>query len=487
MTQHILEKDTEEYIRRHGLVKAGDVLVVGVSGGADSMALLQVLARLAPDLNLGLVVATVDHGLRPAETVREIALVEQTARELGLDFFVKALPVRTYAEKHGLSLEEAARDLRYDFLAETARQVGARCIGVAHTADDQAEGVLLRLIRGTGRAGLGGMKPLSDLQVIRPFLEIPKQRLLEYLAQRGIPYLEDSSNSDPVYLRNRVRHILLPLLVEKFNPAIRATLNRTATIFRDEDTVLDTLAEQGFLQVVDWQEADPPQAGIKIGELLLLPLALQRRVVEKVLLRMGSAPSFARVEELIALAGSGRNSGDLHLHHGLRVGRREGLIYFYFPQGRVVGKGRLPEARPGEDCEVVLPGVGVYLLPQSGRQVRVSFSDQLPSPKELREGLTEFLDAELITFPLEVRSPRPGDQFYPLGGKGHKKVAAFLADLKIPVRERGREMILTSNGRILAILGRRIDHNFRLTSATRRVMAVLMDDPVESNTSGESG
>ncbi|MDX1775594.1 MAG: tRNA lysidine(34) synthetase TilS, partial [Desulfobulbales bacterium] len=224
---HPLEKKTLKTIQQEGLLQAGEKIIVGVSAGPDSMALLHVLARLAPALDITLAAVYVNHGLRPHEAQKEKTLVESAANSLDVAFYAGSVDVRGFADREKLSLEHAARLLRYNFLEKTAREFRAHKIGVAHTADDQAEEILLRLIRGTARKGLSGMKTLRAGRIIRPFLKIGKTDLLAYLDTYTIPFMQDSSNLQHRYLRNRIRGELLPHLEERYNPDIRQTLLRT--------------------------------------------------------------------------------------------------------------------------------------------------------------------------------------------------------------------------------------------------------------------
>ena len=183
---HPLEKETLKIIRLERLLQAGEKTLVGVSGGPDSLALLHILTHLASDLDITPAAVYVNHGLRPDEALKEKNLVESAANDLRIDFFTGSLDVKGLAAKQKISIEHAARLLRYDFFEKTAREWGATKIAVAHTADDQAEEILLRLIRGTARKGLSGMKTLRDNRIIRPFLRFPKSRMLEYLANNSI-------------------------------------------------------------------------------------------------------------------------------------------------------------------------------------------------------------------------------------------------------------------------------------------------------------
>ena len=345
---HPLEKETEKIIRSNKLFLSGETVVVAVSGGPDSMALLHVLSRLAVGLKLRLAAVYVDHGLRPAETIHEAELVQDQARLLQISYRVGRVDVHALVRQKKLSEEHGARILRYDFLEKTAKELGAAKIALAHTADDQAEEVLLRLIRGSGRAGLSGMKMIRSNRFVRPFLQISKSRLLQYLADKKIRFLEDSSNLERVYLRNRVRLDLLPQL-EKYNPNIHQTLRQTARILGDEEDLLAGLADAAWTNVVqslpDEKTGQPPGLKLDIIQFLRQHRGIQRRVVETIFIEMDGVPSFNKIEQVLYLAEFGQGGGMLHFSQGLRVVKKRKELLFSYPQGRVAKRGNLFEQK----------------------------------------------------------------------------------------------------------------------------------------------
>ena len=345
---HPLEKETEKIIRTNKLFLSGETVVVAVSGGPDSMALLHVLSRLSLGLKLKLAAVYVDHGLRPAETIHEAEVVRFQAQLLQIPCRIGRLDVPACVQQKKLSEEHGARILRYEFLDKTAVELSAAKIALAHTADDQAEEVLLRLIRGSGRTGLSGMKMIRSNRFVRPFLRISKSRLLQYLSDRKIPFLEDSSNLERVYLRNRVRLDLLPQL-EKYNPNIRQTLRQTARILGDEEDLLAGLAKAARTDVVQSLPAEktgqPCGLWLDINRFLNLHRAIQRRVVETIFIEMDGLPSFKKIEQVLYLAESGQGGGILHFSRGLRVVKKRKELIFSYPQGRVAKRGNLFEQK----------------------------------------------------------------------------------------------------------------------------------------------
>lgn len=481
---HFFVKKIGETIRREALLVAGERCVVAVSGGPDSMALLQVLAQLAPTLDLFLVVAHVDHGLRPAEAEAEARLVQEAAQGLGLACECGRVEVAASAREQGLSREHAARNLRYGFLAEVAMRYRATKIAVAHTADDQAEEILLRLIRGTGRAGLTGMARLRDGLVIRPFLEIAKEEILLYLAAENFPYCLDSSNQQRIYLRNRIRLDLLPYLQAHFNPNIGNSLRETAAILQGEEALLAGMTSQVYAQVVTEEPGEPTGLTIQLADFLSQPLALRRRILETVCWHVGCRPTFRQIAQLLFLAETGEEGAALHLAQGLRVIKAEGRLGFRYPQGRQAVRGNLSEAGTEElsFCRE-LPGPGEYFLADIGAMVTLRLLAVLPADWESQAPATLYCDAEKVGFPMSVRSCQKGDRFHPLGAPGSKKVGDFFTDQKIPAAQRRRIPIVTDQQGIVVLLGLRPDQRAAITPSTRRILAVSLH-PL---TTGENG
>jgi len=472
---HFFIKKIEKIIRREGFFATGERCVVGVSGGPDSMALLQVLAQLAPAFDLFLVVAHVDHGLRPNEAEAEARLVREAAQALHLACECGRVEVAAYAREQGLSLEHAARNLRYGFMEEVAIRYRATKIAVAHTADDQAEEILLRLIRGTGRAGLTGMARLRDDLVVRPFLGIAKEEILRYLSAENIPYCLDSSNQERIYLRNRIRLDLLPYLQEHFNANIGNSLRETAAILEGEEELLAAMASKAYAQVVAVGGGEPVELTLKLVDCLAQPLAIRRRILETACWHMDCRPTFRQIAQLLALAETGGNDAGLHLARGLRVSKTEGRLDFCYPQGRQALRGNLL-AEPGTEMPFAmeLSGLGEYVVEALSARVTLRLLKALPEGWEGQTPETLYCDAEKVRFPLMVRAFQDGDRFYPLGAPGRKKIGDFFTDQKIPLAQRRRIPILTDQQGIIAILGVRPDQRAAIGLASNMILAVSL-------------
>ena len=322
-------------------VQAGDSLLLAVSGGPDSMALTHLLAALRPAFPLHLHATYIDHGLRPRETPAEWALVRAACGELGVRASCIAVDVHGLLGRNKkLSLEQAARELRYQALERRQEELGARWLALAHTADDQVEELLLKLLRGGSRQALAGMSPKNGSR-IRPLLEIGKAELLNCLAARNIAFCRDSSNDDPRFLRNRIRHRLLPLLEQDYDAGIRQALLKCADNLAEDEMLLKALQEDAWARAIGEGARSDAGQGLREWTITLpafreLPPALQRRILERLLYTAQGAAAYAHIMALLRLARTGRSGQELHLRQGLRalvLSKESLLVAFPWGQG----------------------------------------------------------------------------------------------------------------------------------------------------------
>jgi len=322
-----LAAEVRHAIDRHGMLVGGETVVAAVSGGADSTALLQVLLALRADLRLTIHVAHFNHRLR-ADADADAAFVAEMSHGLGLPHHEGRGTPREYAERTKRSLEDAARHLRYAFLVSAAARAGAEAVATGHTLDDQAETVLMRLLRGTGARGLAGIPPVrahDGVRVIRPLLLIPHAALEAVLRARGVAWREDPTNRDHAMLRNRVRHVLLPML-EGYNPDVRRTLSRLAEVIREETAALDALAAPAVNAVLS---GSAPVVRVVLEPFLRLPPALQRRALREAVRRARGnvqGVGFVHLEGARRLAIEGRTGGIAELPGGARIVRVRGAL-----------------------------------------------------------------------------------------------------------------------------------------------------------------
>jgi tRNA(Ile)-lysidine synthase len=466
-----------ETIRRYQMLEGGETVIVAASGGPDSTALVRALAALGPDLRLSIHLAHLDHALRP-DAGEDAVFVSRMSEALCLPYHQGTAHPRALAAGEGISLEDAARRLRYRFLIGLARQTGASVVATGHTLDDQAETVLMRLLRGSGLEGLGGIPPVrveAGVRIIRPLIETTRGEIEAYLKSHGIGWREDSTNRDPAILRNRIRGSLLPVL-EGYNPNIRQALARLAALVRDDAEALQALSQAHAAAMLS---GGTRAARISLAAFARLPIALQRRVLRTALQRVRGnlhAVRFVHLEEARRLALEGNTGSWLALPGGMRVTRLAGEV----------------EVTAGTPAS---KSPSVYRLPVPGRIVAVEFGVQLAAEEfdaedrdtgaeGISPGIEEpsgearrtevLLDGALLGEGLILRGPRPGDRFAPAGMGGQTKTLAdYLSERKVPRHRRAFVPVLTTEGgEIVWIVSMRAAQVAQVTPATRRVVRV---------------
>lgn len=321
----IMLKKIRKIVTDRCLLEQGDHLLVAVSGGPDSVALLRAMILLSSEYELQLTTAHLNHGLRGAEAQREEEFVRSLCDTMGIACVCKTVDIRMFQKGKGMSLEEIGREERYRFLDEAAETCGARKIATGHHRDDQAETVLINLLRGSGLEGLKGIPPVRDGRIIRPLLHVGRGEILEFLNREGLTFMMDSSNLSPLILRNRIRHELIPELTSKYNPGIVEGLSHTAEIIRREDDYLQAVVRQILRR---WRIIPgATEVRLVLAPLLDLHEALQGRII-KCLLEAAALPGYSigyrHVESVLALARKPRrHSASLDLPSLIHV-EREG-------------------------------------------------------------------------------------------------------------------------------------------------------------------
>ena len=434
---------------REAGIAPGDRLVVAVSGGLDSMGLLDLLVRLGRRLPLRLHVAHVHHGLRGRAADREAALVVATAARHGLG--VTLCHLDPGQRPRGASVEMWARAARYACLEVVAGRVRAVGIATAHTQNDQAETVLLNLLRGTGPRGLAGIPPVRQ-RLVRPLLGVARPELEAYAAAHRLPYRQDASNASPAFRRNRVRHRLLPQLAAEYNPRLAESLAALARQLREDE---EALSAQAAALAAETISARGGVLYLERARLRQAPPAISRRVFQAAAAQAGRGQVGLTRRHLEALARLLHETGTARLPGGLEARVHGAQLW--------VGAGeRVAPAAAGPQAAAVplRPGVWASWPPLGWRlRVRRVPGDRLPRP--LRDRWQAVLSPELLRAPLSLRGWLPGDQFRPLGLGGRKKLQDFFVDAKVPREERGRLPLVLSGDRIAWVVGHRIAEEFR--------------------------
>jgi tRNA(Ile)-lysidine synthase len=461
-------------IERFGLLPLGARAVVAASGGADSTALVCLLRDAAPRLGIevsGLV--HFNHMLRGAASDGDEQFCRDMAERLAIGFESGRGDVRAASRQWGTSVEDAGRRLRYQFFSEAMTRSGASHLAVGHTRDDQAETLLLNLVRGAGTTGLSGM-PACRGAIVRPLLDCTHQELVEWLSAAGVPYREDESNGDRRYLRNRLRHDVMPVLCGVV-PSAPAALARAAEITRADGEYLDGLAEDAFERV-----AHEPGDGtllVDLDALAGMPTALARRIAHLSLGRRstGRQVGFGQVERLIALA-RGELAGPLKLPGQRAELTGNGQLRLTAVSGRGVRDENIASSS-GNSFRVPLSIPGEALLDDRRR-----VSSELRPGGVVAAGLasshagemTAVLDAGLVSG-LAVRFRRPGDRFRPLGLVGHKSLQDFFVDRKVPRAERERTpLVVDGDDRVVWVAGHAVSEDFRVSERTRAVVILKL-------------
>lgn len=448
------------FVRENNLLHQHDRVIAAVSGGGDSLALLHLLHSL--DLDLKLLAVYINHQLRPKEIRQEINTVKKVCRTLNIQFVSRTVNVPLHIKSTGCSPEEGARILRYTALEQTRRAFNGSAIAVAHTADDQVEEFFIRLIRGSGMKGLSGMSPVSG-KIVRPLLLEKKSDLLHYLQSNNITFCLDSSNFDPVFLRNRVRLELLPGLEKQFNPSIRTTVLQCMDILRTDNEYLEEAADKAYQKSVT---TDSDTLKLSTTHLQTCHPAIARRILEKCFWKMSIRPDFKKIVTLLDFTRTGNNGGEIHLSDGVRVEKHQNFLLFSrpLPKGKLRGS---MEPHSFSPLTVLQPGS--YPVPE------LNLCLHLHEDKEFSgKHNTLYVDMESFTFPLVLRPPHKGEKFRPINAPGRKKISRILSERKIEQKRRPGFPVLASveTDRIIALPGLAIAHETQITEKTTRILAI---------------
>jgi tRNA(Ile)-lysidine synthase len=452
-------------VHRHGLLQGGETLLVAVSGGADSTALLDVLCALRPSLRLTLRAVHVHHGLRP-EADDDARFVADLCRGLGIPLHVERVtvsrPARAGASPPWQGLEAEARRARYVALRARARAAGAARVATGHTADDQAETVVMRLLEGSGPRGLGGIAPRRGLY-IRPLLEARRGEIEHHLHARGLAWVEDASNRDARFLRNRIRHDVLPFLTRGLDPAIVEWLCRGASLIREIVAGHEGRATEALERL-----GRPTSSGpvFCVEDLRGLPDDLGAEVITLALRRLGQAGP---------LRGSLQGAIRGLLEPMARCRRvRIGPVTIE-RSGRWLRAGASPAAVVGPRG---WPVPGDLVLDEVGLRLRARCFDRPPGYRPPRDRDTVAFDADRIPPRLTVRGRRGGDRFTPFGAPGERRLKSVLIGAGIPRWERSRLVLLEADGEILWVAGLRRGRAAPVLPETRRILEVTLDSPL---------
>lgn len=458
-------KRAKKTITEHGMLSPGDHVLIGLSGGPDSVCLVVVLNILRKEFKLKLDAVYINHGLRPGDVENEAAFCRQFCENRSITFHERTVNVKKHAEETGSNIQGTARELRYKMFEAVAAETGAMKIALGHNANDQAETVLMRLIRGSGRRGLTGIPPVRG-RIIRPLIDMGRRDIEEFLAgvageahgTSGRPYILDASNFKEEYLRNWIRLSLLEE-IKKRNPAVVHDICRSAEIIREEDEYLELQVTKTLMRLIS-RKGDS-SLELFVNPLETLPKPLLRRVLRRAIEATKGLRgiSFTHGEDIIRLIREGKAGDRIHLPGNLRAVKEYSLLKITSEDVASVGEYTV---RP--PCEVVMQEIHTVLKASLVERTEDRADDRMSA---------EF-DAESLLFPLKVRARAEGDFFYPLGFGKKKKLQDFFVDEKVPRDVRDAVPVVVSGNDIIWIAGYRADERYKVTKETERVLKIII-------------
>lgn len=450
-------------IEEHNLIEKGDKVIVAVSGGPDSVCLLHVLYQFREEYDLKLYGAHLNHNFRGIEAQMDAQYVSDLCEDLDVLCFTKSMDVPQYAKMHGLSSEEAGRILRYDFFEEIAQRANATKIAVAHNKNDQAETVLMRLLRGTGLQGLTAIH-IKRGKIVRPLLDIDRESIEKYCKIYNLSPRIDKSNLESIYYRNKIRLELIPYLEENYNPNVMANLVRTAEILKKDFDFIEERAKEVYADLVDNQGEQGLE--LPIEGIQKLHNALQSRVIRlaaEQLLGRQEILEYKHVQDALELMQKGLTGKKITLPMGLIAKISYKNICFI----------------TGEQEDKVFH----YELPIEGsldlKEIGGTFETRIVEREEIKEisrdKYRKYFDYDKIENELSIRNRREGDRFYPLGLMGSKKLKDFFIDYKVDRDERDKIPLICDGDEIMWVVGFRISEKYKITDKTSRILEIIFD------------
>ena len=458
-------------IERYRMLEKGDRVGIAVSGGPDSVALLKVLHELHHSGGFSLVVLHLNHCIRGEESDHDAAFVTSLGAQLGIPVEVKTVSIPQLKRRVKGSIEEIARNERYAFFRNAADTHHLTKVALGHTLNDQVETVLINIMRGSGPEGLRGMLPVRDGIFIRPLIESTREEVLSFLQKEGLTFTTDATNESDEYLRNRVRHFLIPELERTFDRHVTGNISRMAEIIRYEDeymkkAAMDTLNTWGII-------TGAHEYRMNITLLRGIHVALVRRMVKALLEELSPGNNgieYRHVQEVIDLVESRSPCGVVSLPFSITAARDYDMIHI--SRGRTDDSTRRCSSRTQSTRAFTYPVTipGSVEISETGEEIRFSFVT--PEEVHFECGVQAFMDYDALMPPLSVRNMREGDRIQPLGMKGYKKLKALFIDEKIPWRKRKIIPLVADSHSVVWIPGVRLSERVRITDATERVVKV---------------
>ncbi len=451
-------------INKYNLLSGGECILIGISGGADSVALFYGLFALSSDWGFKLHLAHLNHMFRGRAADEDAEFVRKLADKHDIPCYIEAYDVPSYIKERKLSPQDAARRIRYRFFEEIAANIGADKIALGHHADDQAETMLMRIIQGAGSEGLSGI-PVKREKYIRPLIETGRAQIKAYLGVHKISYRDDASNFSDKYLRNRIRLELLPLLKQKYNPAISSNLIRLAEILQADN---ECLADHVNTLLPELAGIDKEKISIDLrkfnAESISIRRYLLRTAIEKIKGDLRHI-NFKHIQELVELALG--NLGHKQLNLPKHIYAYKDYNSLTISRSPVVKQGRL-------SYNYLLNIPGITLIPAIGLQIRAEIAQRCQLGA-YPAGYQAVINYDKINMPLYVRNKKTGDRFFPLGASGSKKLKDFFIDQKIPAKKRADIPLIVCGDEIIWVAGVRICEQYKITPDTDKALWLSLE------------
>ncbi len=457
-------------IEKYNLITEGDRSLVCVSGGPDSVFLLHCLKDLKKKYKLELSIAHVNHNLRAGESDLEEAFVHKLSLDLRMPFYKCSVPTGLIAAEEKLSIEEAARNLRYNFFSNICHIHKIKKIILAHTKDDQVETIIMRILRGTGIKGLCGMRfksRMGKLNLVRPLLEIEKQDILRYLEKNKIKYMIDSSNLKTDYFRNKIRLEIIPML-EHYSPQIKESIFRIGVAAKQADDILQEKVKRIFSKIVTVKQKKAFYVDKQL--FLKLPLVLRSGIIRKIISDLKgdlNGMDFKHVQIIDDFICKIDSKGKhLDLPRAVFVEKSRKFVCFQDKNKKSARSFKMIHRMLYLDKELKIPELNLSLKAAKVKKAKVE--------KHLKNhsANVEYFDLDKMDFPLDVRLRKAGDLFHPLGGKGRKKLKKFFIDQKIEDEQKDCTVLVVSSGIIAWVIGMRLGDPFKVTKKTKQILKI---------------
>lgn len=446
-------------IEKYNMINSGDAVVIGVSGGADSLCLLHVLNSIKDELDIKLFAVHVNHQFRGADADEDADFVEQTCIAWNIPYKIETFDVPAYAKEHGLSPEEAGREIRYKLFDEAKESIKANKIAVAQNLNDNVETILMRLVRGTGLEGLKGIDAIRD-NIIRPLIEQERLSIEEYCRNNNLVPRVDKTNLQPIYLRNKIRLGLIPYLKNDFNPNISEAIVRLGQVAREENDYLEQRSEDLLTNIVETKDNS---ITIKTEYLKQLHPAMQKRLLRKAVETIAGTLNgfeYKHIQGIIEL---------LHKTTGAAIELPKGLKAYISYENLIIGK---KIENTDKKCYYKLNYNNDIFINEINANINIKLINRNELSSVPKSFSTVYIDADRITNGLVIRSREQGDIFSPIGMKGSKKLKDYFIDKKIPKEARDNVLLLADGNEIIWILGSIISEKYKITSKTQKVIVL---------------